>query len=260
MMLLASLVLAQSVFTYSDTSRDLRIQAKDGQGTMVASGYRFELRGNVSIDSKKEKFTLRAGKIVADVVSGPFTGGPNQLKSATASLGIRFEQVSATGRSVLTGSSATYTVQGVGGKLDAKGSVKIVNTNVVKKETLIATGSSVTALLDKGAKRGLKSATLTGPVKIELEQAGGEASRIVFTGRTLTLDGNTIRLSGNVKATGSSASRFGNLGNVDSVTVVLNDRGEMSSFKFRSGGGNSVTGVVGGPPRFGPGWADPLRR
>jgi len=238
MMLLASLVLAQSVFTYSDTSRDLRIQAKDGQGTMVESGYRFELRGSVSIDSKKEQFSLRAGKIVADVVSGPIAGGPNQLKAATASLGVRFEQVSPTGSSVLTGSSATYTVQGVGGKLDAKGTVRIVNTNIVKKETLIASGSAITALLDKNSKRGLKSATLSGPVKIELDQAGGQTSRIVFTGRTLTLDGNTIRLSGNVKATGSSASRFGNLGNVDSVTVMLNDKGEMSSFKFRSGGGN----------------------
>ena len=235
--ILPALIVAQSVFSYSDAKGDLSIRAKDGQGALSTTGYEFDLMGSVTITSKQRQFVLTASRVKASIVKSAGSESPNELKKATASGGTRIVQTASGKSSRLQANTATYTTQGSGATVQASGSVRIVNIDQNKRETMTATGSSGTARLDPKSPRGISAATLNGPVRVEIVQSGGTASRVVFTGSKMTLSGSQVSLTGNVKASGAGASRFGNLSNVDSVTVTLNERGEFSRFTFRSGGG-----------------------
>jgi lipopolysaccharide assembly outer membrane protein LptD (OstA) len=235
-MILPVIILAQAGFSYSDDKGDLSLRARDGQGEMTANGYQFDLRGGVTITSTSRKFSVKADRVLATVAKGGQESSPNTLEKAVATGNVRIQQ-SVDGRSAsLQSQSATYLAKGDAAEIQAKGMVRIQNIDSGKKETMLATGTSGTATLDPKSKRGISKATLAGPVRIELKQANSQGTTIVFTGNRLTLAGNTVALVGNVKATGSGASRFGNLSNVDSLTVELNDRGEMSRFRFKAGG------------------------
>jgi len=237
-MILPLLSFSQSIFSYSDAKGDLSIRAKDGQGILSAGGYEFDLKGSVAISSKTRQLVLTASRVKASIGKSPGSDAPNELKKATASGGANIVQSASGKSSRLQAGTATYTVQGSGASVQASGSVRIVNVDSGKRETLTATGTSGTARLDSKSPRGISSATLNGPVRVEIVQSAGSASRVVFTGRKMTLSGNQVSLTGNVKASGAGASRFGNLSNVDSLTVTLNDRGEFSRFTFKSGAGS----------------------
>lgn len=235
-MILPILALAQSNFTYSDSKGDLAIRARDGQGESLSDGYRFDLMGSVQISSKSRKFILQASRVQATIGKSEIDQSPNELKIAKATGGVRVVQTAAGKSSTLQSNSATYRIQGSGATVDAVGAVRILNSNQAKRETLTATGSSGTAVLNPKSARGIDRATLKGPVRVEIVQSGPASSTVVFTGGKMSMDGSTITLVGNVRALGSGASKFGNLSNVDSVTVQLNANGEMSRFKFKSGG------------------------
>jgi len=230
------LAIAQANFTYSDSKGDLAIRARDGQGELVADGYKFDLQGSVQISSRSRRVTIQAARVQARVGRTQGAQSPNELKSATASGGVKVIQSAPGKTSTLQSNSATYTAQGSGASVQATGLVKIVNSDQSKRETLTATGSKGSAVLNSNSARGIDRASLEGPVKVTIIQFGPAGSQVVFTGGRMTLAGNTITLDKNVKASGSGASRFGNLSNVDSVTVYLNDKGEMSRFSFKSGG------------------------
>ena len=231
-----SLLLAQSVFTYRDTKGDLSLKSRDGQGEMISNGYKFILRGAVSVTSKSRAFTLTADRVEATVSATKSGESPNDLRIAKATGKVKLVQSSAGQNSTLTANSVTYQPLGNQGKVEASGSVTIQNIDSAKRESMRATGSSGSATLDKTAQRGVRTAELKGPVRVDVVQSSKSNSKVVFTGGRLTLTGDTITLSGNVKASGSGASQFGNLSNVDSLTVYLNDKGEMSRFTFKSGG------------------------
>lgn len=235
-LILSSLAVAQSVFTYADSTGDLAIRARDGQGTMLDTGYKFDLKGDVRISSRSRRFTLQAANVQATIRRGAGSNSPNELQSATASGGVTVVQSAGGSSSTMSSSTATYTAQGKGALVQAKGSVRLKNLNTAKKETLIATGSSASATLNPNSKRGMDRATLNGPVSVEVVQSSAQGSRVIFTGQKLVLAGDTVTLSGNVKASGAGASRFGNLSNVDSLVVQLNEKGEMTRFTFKSGG------------------------
>jgi hypothetical protein len=235
-LIIPAVAFAQANFTYSDSKGDLAIRARDGQGELVEDGYRFDLRGSVQISSRSRRVTIQAARVQARVGRTKGAQSPNELKSATASGGVKLVQTAPGKTSTLQSNSATYTAQGSGASVQASGLVKIVNADQSKRETLTATGSKGSALLNPSSTRGIDRATLEGPVKVTIVQSGPSGSQVVFTGGRMTLAGNTVTLEKNVKATGSGASRFGNLSNVDSVTVYLNEKGEMSRFSFKSGG------------------------
>jgi hypothetical protein len=237
MILLSALVLAQSVFTYSDSQNDMMIRANNGMGTMTPAGWQFDLRGKVNLLSKKEKVSLTASQVKADIASGKDAKRASSIRRAVATGGVVIVQTAESQTAKLNSSTATYKALGAKGQVDARGAVRIETVNSQKKQTLVATGSSAIAILNKSSKKGIESATLNGPVRVQIVQSAGESSTIVFTGNKLTLAGNQVTLTGNVRASGQGAARFGNLGNVDSVVAMLNDKGELTSFKFRSGSG-----------------------
>jgi predicted transcriptional regulator len=228
---------AQANFNYSDSTSDLAIRARDGQGELMADGYKFDLRGAVQITSRSRRVTIQAARVEAAVGRSAGAKSPNELRSAKATGGVKVIQTAPGKTSTLQANAATYAIQGAGASVQATGLVKIINSDQAKRETLTATGSKGTAVLNPKSARGLDRATLEGPVKVTLLQSGPAGSQVVFTGGRMTMSGDSITLSKNVKATGSGASRFGNLSNVDSVTVYLNEKGEMSRFTFKSGGG-----------------------
>jgi hypothetical protein len=191
----------------------------------------------VAISSKAKRFTLNAAQVRAVIGRSGSSTSPNELKSAKASGGVKVVQSAQRETSTLQSNSATYTVQGSGAVVQATGSVRLTNSSAAKRETLLATGSSGTAVLSPNSPRGIDRATLNGPVRVQVVQSGAGGSKVVFSGNKMTLNGNLVSLTGKVKATGSGASRFGDLSNVDSVTVTLNDKGEMTKFSFKSGSG-----------------------
>lgn len=237
-LILPSLIVAQSNFRYSDAKGDLSINARDGQGEITKEGWKFDLKGNVTISSRTERFTLSAPQVSAIVAATRGSSSPNQMKTARATGGVKVTQSTPSSTANLQAQTATYTAGTRTSTLQVQGSVRIQNIDTQKRETLVATGANGTAILNPNAKRGLDSATLNGPVRVEVLQAGSGGGKAVFTGQKLTMNQNQITLTGNVKATGSGSAQFGNLSNVDSVTVDLNDKGEMSRFRFRSGGGS----------------------
>lgn len=159
------------------------------------------------------------------------------MEWAKATGKVRITQTSGTKSSTLNSNTATYTVQGKGGEVTASGAVRIQNLDGSKKQTVLATGSSGSATLNPDSERGIDQATLNGPVRVEIVQAGENGSRVVLTGRKLVMSGNTLTMTGGVTATGTGASQFGNVQGVDTLTARLNDNGEMTSVSFRSGGG-----------------------
>lgn len=242
--LLALIATAQSNFTYTDADRRLAVTAKEGQGSMITvkgelKGIHLELKGGVRISSSRQKFVLNANHVDADAVPGKGSKSPNEIQRALATGGVRFSQSANTRSTNLQCVTATYRTSGNAAIVDAKGSVRIQSFDSSKKQTMTATGGSGTATLDKDSKDGdgLREATLNGSVRVDVIDAAAKSAHLIFTGDKLTMKPRQIVLSGHAKFQGSQTGRFGNLGTVDSIVVNLNDRKEMTSFSFKSGGG-----------------------
>lgn len=235
-MIIPGLAMAQSTFTFTGSKGDFSIRARDGKGEPIKDGWKFDLEGAVVITSRKDRFTLSAPKVTATVAAVQGSSSASQVKTARATGGVKVTQSTASSTANLQSQTATYTAGARTSTLLVQGSVRIQSIDTQKRETLVATGTSGTAILNPGAKRGMDSATLNGPVRVEIVQAGSSRGKAVFTGQRLTMNQNQVTLTGNVKATGTGSAQFGDLSNVDRVTVDLNDKGEMSRFRFQSGG------------------------
>jgi len=228
-----------SNFTFSDSKGDLAIVAKQGQGSMVGDGLHLDLRGSVRIASRKQSFVLTANRVVADAGPGKGSKAVDEIKKATATGGVKLVQSADNVSTNLQCAIANYRLAGDAAIVDCQGSVRIQNFDVAKQQAIVATGGSGTATLDKKAKEGfgLREATLTHSVKVDVLDSTTKGGHAIFTGDKLTMTPNRITLTGNVKAQGNGTARFANLGKVDSIVVNLNDRKEMTSFSFKSGGG-----------------------
>lgn len=234
--ILPSLILAQAGFSFRDSSGDLTGKARNGGFAPAGSGYEVRFDGQVALSSKSRGFSLASDKVTTRLAKAKGSDTATTLEWAKATGKVRITQTSGSKKSNLASSSATYTVRGKGGEVSASGSVRIENIDGSKRQTVVATGSSCTATLAPDSKRGIDKATLNGPVRIEIVQAGTGGSKVVLTGNKLVMNGNTLTLSGKVSATGTGASQFGNVSGVDTLVAQLNDNGEMKSANFRSGG------------------------
>ncbi|MBC8066553.1 MAG: hypothetical protein H7Y17_17110 [Chlorobia bacterium] len=230
-------MLAQTGFRYSDDKRDLTISAQNGGGKPIPQGWKLDLLRNVSIASQLQKFTLKADKVTVDIASTKGSTSANEVKTATASGKVKIVQRADLRSSNIQSNQATYRSLGKTAQVDLRGSVYIESIDEKKNQTLVATGSSGTATLDKEAKNtsGLRQAILNGPVQIEVDQAGSEGSTMLFKGNKLTLSPGKAVLSGNVSADGRGKNKIGSFTNMDTLTVILNERNEMKSFAFSSG-------------------------
>ncbi len=236
------LVLGQSAFVYSDSKGDLTLHSNEGQGTMVKNGPKYDLkldlRGKVQIASRRQKFVLNADRVQAYAVPTKESKSPNEIRSATATGGVKFSQSADQRSSTIQCATAVYNANGDIAKLDARGSVRIQSFDAAKKQNLTAAGATGTATLDKNAKdgAGLREATLTTSVKVDIVDLSTKGGHAIFTGDRLTMTQKQIVLTGHVKAQGSVAERLGNIGGMQKLTVDLNDKKEMTGFSFSGGG------------------------
>lgn len=236
-MILPAILLAQAGFSFRDATGDLSGKARNGGFTPAGSGYEVRFDGAVSLSSKSRGFSLSSDNVITRLAKKNGSGTATSMEWAKATGRVKITQTSGSKSSTLNSNSATYTVRGKGGDVTASGSVRIQNLDGAKKQTVLATGSSGSATLNPDSKRGIDQATLNGPVRVEIVQAGEKGSRVILTGKKLVMNGNTMTMTGGVTATGSGASQFGNVQGVDTLIARLNDNGEMTSVSFRSGGG-----------------------
>lgn len=231
------IVFAQGNFRYSDAKGDLAIKAVNGGGKPIPQGWKLDLVGNVSISSKRQNFTLNADKVTANILATKGSSSANEVKTSTATGKVRIVQKADQRSSNIRSNEAIYRSLGTSAQVDFRGAVYIESIDERKKQTLIATGTSGTATLDKTAKdtSGLRQAILNGPVQIEIDQVKFNGSTAFFKAAKLTLSPGKIVLSGNVSGTGRGANKIGDFFNMDTVTVILNERNEMKSFSFSSG-------------------------
>lgn len=235
---LVGIAFAQTIFNYSDSAGNLQVRAKDAQGSQIKGGYRFDLKGGASVVSKRQGMSLSANQITVEAVASKGSNSPDEVKNAKATGSVKFDQSAGARKTTLTCANANYKSLGETAQLDTSGGVTIQSFDSAKKESLNAKGASGTAMLDRKAEGGfgLRTATLTNGVRVEVIESGNQNSRVVFTGDKLTMDPNKITLTGHVKAQGKNSTGLGNLGNVDVLVINLKDQ-KMTSFSFRTGGG-----------------------
>jgi|GEM_PF-3908697 len=237
---LAILALGQSGFVYSDAKKDLTIHSKQGQGTMGGTPENqtltLDLKGSVQISSKRQGFNLNADRVQAFVVPGQKSKSPNEIRSATATGQVKMTQTGKGKSSTIFCETATYQTSGDVAKVNAKRSVRIQSFDEKKKQTLVGTGSSGTATLDRSnaGGDGLREATLTGSVRVDIVDASANGGHAIFTGDLLTITQREITLTGHVKGQGSVTERLGNLSGVNKIVLKLNERKEMTGFSFNT--------------------------
>jgi len=231
-----ALASAQSIFTYRDKSGSLTVHALSGlvEQTSVEKVH-LVLKGKpVVVDSLQDGLQIQAPSVVCDAN----TKGAARIGKAVGTGGVHAIKKSATGTTDITASSGTYNAAGQTARLDLTGATRIVSKTA--KGTTTITGSSGYALLENGAKgpgSGLKSAVLSGPVKIVSDQQNTSGGVITATGSHLELDNaaHTVTLSGKVNVTGNQKSTLGELRGADRAVLVLNDRGQIASVRVTQG-------------------------
>jgi hypothetical protein len=239
LVILATAAVAQGLFTYDDAN--LSVRAKDALiTTNQANGdMHFDLRGTVTIVSKSQGMKLAAGRVVSDMSEAKGAAKKSQIKAATATGSVRIDQT-VTGaqakRTTITSNKAVYKGQGDGGVVTLTGSVRIVSVDS-KNQTFVATGASGTAILDPkaGSSSGLRSATLNGPVAIDVQETG-RTGHIVARGDRLDVNRatkpTTLTLSGHVTIQGQGDSSMGTANAPGRAIFTLNDKGEFQSIRM----------------------------
>ena len=228
---IAGLAVAQKgEFTYRDSSGNLVVTAKGGKVTRLTDGFRLNLGGPVTLTSKTQSMTIKAGSVEANLAGG----STMRVTSATAANGFNLIKNAADRMSQITGAKATLTSGSSADQVTISGPVSILATDASKRQTLNASGTSGTASFsNSGANRGgLLKAGLDGPVKVTLLEFtnDGKPSKIVVTGNRLSIDGQespTVTVTGNVKISGEGASTFGTFSNLGKAVFKLNAKGEV---------------------------------
>ena len=239
MMSLGAIALAQQLFTYRDKSGAMSVRAKSGLVEQTsANQVHMVLKGSpVVIKSLNDGLTIQAPSVVCDANTKTKT----KIGKAVATGGVHAIKSGAGGNTDITASTGTYTSTGQSSKLTLTGSTKIVSRSSTGTTTV--TGGGGVANLDpsaNGSGNGLRTATLTGPVRIEAVQQNTNGGTITATGSKLTIDNpaHTVTLSGGVNVTGNGQSTLGELRGADRVVLVLNSQGQIASVRVSQGGAN----------------------
>lgn len=247
--LAATLTAAQNTrqIVYEDQAKNLRMAANSlavAQATPTSRN--LLLKGSVSLTSVSEGLDLRAGNVKTSIVTNTRTK-EEEIRTGQASGGVRLMKTvvnkKGTQVTVLTSATADYLARAVDALVTMRSAVKIVSTNEAKRQNMVAYGSSGTAVLvrsSKTDKNGLRTATLTGAVRIEIldrSDAKGQKT-IIATGSRLEIDNTTkpmtAVLTGDVKFVGNNNPLAGTLKGIKWVQFKLNEQGESQSFLARS--------------------------
>jgi hypothetical protein len=244
---LAAFALAQGAFRYTDTGGSLSVTAKSALFTQAAGPiYKFTLRSNVTIDDKSQGLKMFAQQVTMEAVP---KGKATDIRKALATGGLTINKTVRTPwgvrTSVMTGSKGDYRKRGSDGLVNLTGPVTITNLDSAKRQSMIATGSSAQAILEPSGsakKSGLRTATLSGNVKVTIVQAAvgkEKGGTMVATGNRMVLNNMgtpaTLTLSGNVNMDGRGPGSFGTMRGISKAVMTLNDDGEWTSFSTEGG-------------------------
>lgn len=236
---LAAFGLAQQEFVFTDPSKNVEVRGKSGTFSLEAGPtYRFDLRSGVRAIVRDQGLEFTAQRVQGVTAK---SGAKGALKRATATGGVKVVKSSAGTRTELTGDTAIYALKGAVSSLDLSGPVRITQITAAKSESLLATGTSASAILAAGrsASEPMRSATLKGPVAIDATSrvAGGGVEKIHAKGSRLDVDNTTVPaklvLSGAVEIHGK---QYGDARGLSKVTMLLNSRREVVSIQAEAGG------------------------
>lgn len=229
---------AQGLFTYRDKSGSFNVRASSGLVEQTAADkMHLVLRGKpVVVNSIEDGLQIEAPSVVCDAN----TKGKSKIGKAVGTGGVHAIKRGGGGTTDITASIGTYVSGGQTARLDLKGAVRVISKTAKGSTTI--TGHDGFATLENGGKgpgNGLRTATLSGPVRIEAVQQNTNGGTIVATGSRLELNNatHTVTLSGNVNVTGNQKSTLGELRGADRAVLVLNDRGQIASVRVTQGGG-----------------------
>ena len=243
----ATLALAQGSFRYTDQANSLVVTAKSALFTQAPGPvYKFTLRTSVNVDAKTQGLKMSAQQIILDAFP---KGKSTEIRKAVATGGLTVTKTVITTRgartSVMTGSKGDYTMRPADGLVNLSGPVTITNLDSAKQQSMRATGNSAQANLEpsQSSKRnGLRTATLTGSVKLTIVQAASgkeKGGAMVATGNRMVLNNTatpaTLTLTGNVNMEGRGPGSFGTMRGVSKAVLTLNDDGEWTSFSTEGG-------------------------
>jgi hypothetical protein len=242
----AALAAAQPALTYRDaggnmTLRNYRSFSFNFPGEII----QFDLRGSgnqpVQGSWQAQGLEIAAARLQGEVLARSPQGG-SQIRTLTATGNVRAVKTAGAVRTEVTGAVATFRSQAQGASVDLRGPVRIVHRNAQNRQTAIVTGASGTVGLGATRNVGVRNATLSGNVRIEVLQApraGQRESRMIVTGNQLTLNNTarpaTMTLTGNITATGTGDSAFGNLQGARRAVITLNEAWEMTGMEITSG-------------------------
>ena len=244
---LSSLAFAQGVFRYSDQSGSLVVNAKSAQFTQAAGPvYRFTLSGNVIVDDKGQGLKLASREVTLDAVPSKADSKKSEIRKAVATGGVQVTKTVTTPRggqvTKMSGSKGDYTSRAADGLVNLAGPVTLTNLNSGNQQSMVATGSTLVVNVEPkktGKRSGLRTATLSGSVKLTIVQApveGQKGSTMVATGNRMILDNlstpPTLTLSGNVNMDGRGPGSFGTFRGLKQAVLTLNDKGEWTSFRM----------------------------
>jgi hypothetical protein len=227
---------AQQLFTYKDKSGSLSVQAKSGLVEQTSPNHlHLVLKGSpVKLNSVTDGLQIQAPSVNCDAA----TQGQTRLQKAVAIGGVHAIKKSAAGTSDITAATGTYTAGAQSARLDLTGNVKIIDSTAKRVTTV--TGHAGYAILDpnaKGSGSGLRSAVLSGPVRIDAVQQQTSGGRIVATGSRLEMDNaaHTVTLTGHVNVVGNQKSTLGELHGADRAVLILNSQGQVASVRVTQG-------------------------
>lgn len=258
--LTSAFAVAQFTTTYRDRDRNLEAVGPGGGSVSykVNGPTVLVLRGSANerakIRSKQQGLTITAAQMNAVVHPARDKQTRSQIESLTASGGVNVlkdvVQNGARQSTELTASSATYGEAGKEGRLTLEGNVTIRNVNEARKQTSVVTGSGGIVMLDPDAvgNDALRTATLRGPVKINVVEAPGQPgtapNNFVASGDRIVFDNTAkpakVTLSGNVKIAGTGQQDFQTEG-ATQATILLNERGEMTEYVLSSDTATTTT-------------------
>ncbi len=233
----AAFATSQQLFTYKDKTGALTVQAKSGLVEQTSPNHvHLVLKGSpVTVNSATDGMQIQAPNVTCNAV----TQGQTRLQKAVATGGVHAVKRSAAGTSNITAATGTYTAGVQISRLDLTGNVKIIDST--GKRVTTVTGHSGYATLDlnaKGTGSGLRTASLSGPVRIDAVQQQTDGGHIVATGNHLDIDNpaHTVTLSGHVNVVGNQKSTLGELHGADRAVLMMNAQGQVASVRVTQGG------------------------
>ncbi|HVT11613.1 MAG TPA: hypothetical protein VHE55_05055 [Fimbriimonadaceae bacterium] len=232
---LAGAVGQQRLTTFTNSTKSLQLTFREFSMVRTdKSTYHFVLTnpgGVVHAISEKQHIEFMAPRMQVDAIS--VFGKDNEanaIRNATASGGIRAIRTGNGGRAEMTGSTAKYSADGAKASLRIGGPVKLTNTGT-GGHGFTATGSSLVA--DLGPSRTFETATLNGPVRLQIrqaEQSGQPGLDLVVAASKLLLDETskptTITLSGGVHINGVGSGMTAE-STLSRLVLRLDDQGEV---------------------------------